>query len=148
MNDTSRTIRPYRAEDIEPVIDVWQRANALAHPFLSEDFVAGVHRAMRDIYLPNAETYLLEVGGTVVGFIALIGNEIGGLFLDPAMHGRGHGRALVDHAVALKGPLTVEVFRDNELGRPFYERYGFEFVGDELHEPSGHVSRKMAMPGA
>lgn len=79
MNDTSRTIRPYQAEDIEPVIDVWQRANALAHPFLSEDFVAGVHRAMRDIYLPNAETYLLEVGGNVVGFIALIGNEIGGL---------------------------------------------------------------------
>ncbi|MDO6587416.1 GNAT family N-acetyltransferase [Salipiger sp. 1_MG-2023] len=147
MNDTTRTIRPYQAEDIEAVIGVWQRANALAHPFLAADFVAEVHQAMRDIYLPNAETHVLELDGRVAGFIALIGNEIGGLFLDPALHGRGHGRALVDHAVTLKGPLTVEVFRDNMIGRPFYERYGFQCVADELHEPSGHVSRKMAMPG-
>lgn len=63
-------------------------------------------------------------------------------------HGQGHGQALVDHTVSLKGPLSVEVFRDNEIGRPFYERYGFEFVADALHAPSGHVSRKMAMPGA
>ncbi len=148
MNDTTGTIRPYLANDVEAVIDIWQRANALAHPFLSKDFVAEVNQAMRDVYLPNAETYVLEKGGNVAGFIALIGNEIGGLFLDPALHGQGHGRALVDHAVSLKGPLSVEVFRDNKIGRPFYERYGFDFVADELHAPSGQVSRKMAMPGA
>lgn len=148
MTDTTYSIRPYRAGDIETVISVWQKANALAHPFLSPDFVAEVHQAMRDVYLPNAETYVLEDDGRVVGFIALLGNEIGGLFLDPSMHGKGYGRALVDHAHALKGPLKVEVFRDNAVGRSFYERYGFEFVADELHEPSGQVNRKMAMPGA
>ena len=148
MNDTTGTIRAYLAEDVEAVIDIWQWANALAHPFLSKVFVAEVHQAMRDVYLPNAETYVLEKGGNVAGFIALIGNEIGGLFLDPALHGQGHGRALVDHAVSLKGPLSVEVFRDDKIGRPFYERYGFDFLADELHAPSDQVSRKMAMPGA
>ena len=63
-----------------------------------------------------------------------LGNEIGGLFLDPSRHGKGYGTALVDHAVALKGPLTVEVFRDNAIGRRFYEGYGFEFVADEPHD--------------
>ncbi|WP_299654086.1 GNAT family N-acetyltransferase [uncultured Tateyamaria sp.] len=148
MVDPSFSIRPYRADDTEDVIAVWQRANALAHPFLSADFVADVHKAMRDIYLPNAETYVLAVRGAVIGFVALVATDIGGLFLDPAWHGRGFGRALVDHAFALKGPLTVEVFRDNAIGRAFYERYGFVMVADALHEPSGHVSRKMAMPGA
>ena len=148
MTDAQHSIRPYRSDDVEPVIAVWQKANALAHPFLTPEFVADVHQAMRDMYLPNAETYVLEEDGTVVGFIALLGNEIGGLFLDPSLHGKGYGRALVDHAFALKGPLKVEVFCDNVVGRPFYERYGFEFVEDELHEPSGQINRKMAMPEA
>jgi len=148
MTDTAYSIRPYHADDIDAVIDVWQRANALAHPFLKSDFVAEVHKAMREVYLPKAEAYVLEEERMVLGFIALIGNEIGGLFLDPSRHGKGYGRALVDHACGLKGPLKVEVFRDNAVGRPFYERYGFEIVADEVHEPSGQVNRKMAMPGA
>lgn len=148
MTDNTISIRPYHADDTETVIAVWQKANALAHPFLTREFVAEVRQAMRDIYLPNAETYVLEEAGTVIGFIALLGNEIGGLSLDPSRHGRGYGKTLVDHAVGLKGPLKVEVFRDNAIGRPFYERYGFEFIKDEIHEPSGQVNRKMSMPGA
>ncbi|UXX84839.1 GNAT family N-acetyltransferase [Roseovarius pelagicus] len=148
MNDAIPTIRAYHADDIEPVMAAWRGANALAHPFLATDFVAEVEQAIRNIYVPQAETYVLEVDGAVVGFIALLGAEIGGLFLDPAQHGNGYGRAMVDHAVALKGPLRVDVFRDNAIGRAFYERYGFEFVADELHEPSGQMNRTMAMPGA
>ncbi len=125
----------------------WRRANALAHPFLSEAYVAQVEREVRDLYVPSAETYVVEEEGKVVGFVALLGDEIGGLFVDPSKHGRGYGKALVNHAVAIKGPLKVEVFRDNEVGRPFYERYGFRFVTEALHEPSGQIVRKMAMPG-
>lgn len=146
--DANYVIRVYEPADIEPVMAIWSEANALAHPFLKADFVAEVEQAIRQIYVPKAETYVLEEAGQIIGFIALLGNEIGGLFLDPTRHGRGYGRALVDHAVGLKGPLKVEVFRDNQIGRPFYERYGFEFVEDELHAPSGQVNRKMAMLGA
>ncbi|MEX0303614.1 MAG: GNAT family N-acetyltransferase, partial [Leisingera sp.] len=80
--------------------------------------------------------------------ISLLGNEIGGLFLDPSRHGRGYGKALTDHTFALKGPLKVDVFLSNAIGRPFYERYGFNFVEEVLHEPSGQITWKMAMPGA
>lgn len=141
------TIRRYCREDLEPVMAVWRRANALAHPFLTEDYVAHVEREAREIYVPNAETYVLQEDARVIGFIALLGNEIGGLFLDPSKHGRGYGKALVDHAVAIKGSLRVEVFRDNEIGRPFYERYGFLRVAETLHEPSGQIVHVMAMPG-
>jgi len=148
MNTKTVVIRAYRSEDLEPVMAVWKAANALAHPFLQKGFVIEVGRSIREDFLPISETYVLDDAGQMIGFIALMGNQIGGLFLDPACRGQGYGRALVDHAVGLKGPLRVEVFRDNQIGRPFYERYGFEFVEDEFHALSGQVNRKMAMPGA
>ena len=141
-------IREYTTSDTDALIAIWEKANALAHPFLAADFVAFVKDAMRNMYLPNSETWVLEEDGGPLGFIAMMGNEIGGLFLDPEHHGRGHGRAMVDHVVVLKGPLRVEVFRDNKIGRPFYERYGFDFVEEYLHDGSGAVTVKMSMPGA
>lgn len=141
-------IRAYRPADTDALIAIWEKANAMAHPFLPETFVAQVKEDMRNIYLPNAETWVLEEGGRPIGFIAMIDNEIGGLFLDPDHHGKGAGRAMVDHVVALKGPLRVEVFEENAVGRPFYERYGFAFEDEYLHEQSGRVTFKMAMPGA
>lgn len=138
-------IREYQVTDTDALIAIWEKGNALAHPFLPEAFVAQVAKDMRNIYLPNAETWVLEEDGHAIGFIALIGNEIGGLFLDPKLIGKGFGRTMVDHAFALKGPLRVEVFKDNEVGRPFYEKYGFVFNEEYLHEPSGAVTYRMAM---
>ncbi|MDU9002240.1 GNAT family N-acetyltransferase [Sedimentitalea todarodis] len=148
MKTSKTSIRAYREGDIELVMAAWRNANALAHPFLTAGFVAELEQDIRHTYVPMAETYVLEENGDVVGFIALLGNEIGGLFLDPSRHGRGYGKALVTFAVDLKGPLTVDVFRDNRIGRAFYDRVGFAFVAEELHEASGQMSRKLAMPGA
>lgn len=141
-------IRKYQTEDTDALVSVWRKANALAHSFLKDDFVAQVVEDMRNIYLPNAETWVLEDNETPVGFIALVGDEIGGLFLDPSLHGRGFGKAMADHAVALHGPLCVEVFERNEIGRRFYDRYGFVETERYLHEGSGEVTIKMAMPSS
>lgn len=139
-------IRAYEPQDTDTLISIWENANAMAHPFLPKAFVAQVKEDMRNIYLPNAETWVLEDNGQPVGFIAMIGTEIGGLFLAPAQHGKGSGRAMVDHIVALKGPLRVEVFKENAVARPFYERYGFIFEEEYLHDQSGHIAYKMSMP--
>jgi putative acetyltransferase len=139
-------IRKYKTEDTDALISVWEKGNAFAHPFLSVEFVAQVAKDMRNIYLPNAETWVLEKDEQAVGFIALLENEIGGLFLTPSLIGKGYGKTMLDHALALKGPLRVEVFKDNAVGRPFYERNGFVYEEEYLHEPSGAVTFKMAMP--
>lgn len=139
-------IRKYQTEDTEALVLIWQKANALAHSFLAEDFVAQVAQDMRNIYLPNAETWVLEENEIPVGFIALVGTEIGGLFLEPSFHGRGFGKALTDHAVTIHGPLCVEVFEKNAIGRRFYDRYGFVEAERYTHEDSGEVTIKMAMP--
>jgi len=138
-------IRKYQTKDTDALVLIWQNANALAHSFLADDFVAQVAQDMRNVYLPNAGTWVLEENETPLGFIALVGTEIGGLFLEPSFHGRGFGKALVDHAVATHGPLCVEVFEKNAIGRRFYDRYGFVETERYVYEGSGEVTIKMVM---
>lgn len=139
-------IREYKAADTDALIAIWNKSEPLAHSFLSDDIRDQVRRDMADIYLPNAETWVLESDGAPVGFIAMIDTEIGGLFLDPSHQGKGLGRRMVDHVVAIKGPLTVEVFKHNKIGLPFYERYGFVVIGEGVFDASGDATFRMAMP--
>lgn len=141
-------IREYETQDTDALIKIWESASALAHSFLPEEVTNKVRHDMRHMYLPNAETYVLEKDGKPIGFIAMVENEIGGLFLAPDQHGKGFGRKMVDYVVALRGPLTVEVFKENAVGLPFYERYGFVVTSEDVFELSGDVVFKMAMPGA
>ena len=139
-------IRAYRPDDADAVVAIWQSASALAQPFLSAEFVAHVSADILTLYLPNAETFVIEARGDAIGFIALLGQEISGLFLEPAWHGRGLGKALVDHAVARKGALHLEVFERNAIGRRFYERYGFVETGRYTHQASGEMTLQLALP--
>ena len=136
-------IRKYDKHDIEVVVSTWRRASELAHPFLTKAFLDQEDANMRNIYLAFAETWVIEIDGVVVGFIALIEDEIGGLFLDPDFHGQGLGRALVDKAVIQKGPLKVEVFKENIIGRRFYDAYGFRETEEFIHEASGQTTLRM-----
>ena len=130
-------IRKYRADDLAGLLDVWYDASKVAHPFLTRGFLEQERRNVIQEHLPIAETWVFEEEGRVVGFIALIGNEVGGIFVTPERHGQGIGRALTDHARASRSHLDVEVFEANEIGRGFYDAYGFEVVGTGVHEETG-----------
>nr|WP_321455285.1 GNAT family N-acetyltransferase [uncultured Cohaesibacter sp.] len=130
-------IRKFKSEDTDAVIAIWRAASKLAHSFLSDTFMVEAEKLTRDVYLPQAQTWVYERDGTILGFIGLIDDYIGGLFVDPAYHGEGVGRALVDKAVAEKGALVVEVFVDNPIGRRFYASYGFTGDRQVLDPHSG-----------
>jgi len=141
-------IRQFQSEDTEAVVKAWRSASELAHPFLTTAFLDQETENLRNIYLVAAEIWVTEIDGKVVGFIAMIENEIGGLFLDPSCHGQGLGRALVDKAVSEKGALTVAVFKKNSIGRRFYTAYGFHGSEEFIHEDSGEVTlRQNFTPG-
>ena len=130
-------IRPYEKRDLEDLTDTWYAASQIAHPFLAQEFFDVERHNISDIYLPMADTFVYEHEGRVVGFIALIKNEVGALFVHPEFHRHGFGRALMDHAKMLRGNLEVEVFKENRIGREFYRRYGFTFQEEHVHEETG-----------
>jgi putative acetyltransferase len=131
-------IRKYCEADLPELLDVWHEASLVAHPFLDEAFLASERRNIPELYLPNAETCVYEHEGRVVGFIAMIGNEVGAIFVQPRLHGQGIGQALMNYVRERRDGLEVQVFKRNRIGRRFYSRYGFEEVSESIHEASGH----------
>lgn len=109
---------------------------SLTH-FLEENFLAQERKNIPDLYLPNADTWVVEIGNQVVGFIALIGNEVGAIFLQPEHQGKKMGKLMMDKAQELHGDLEVEVFEKNSIGCDFYAQYGFKLMEKKIHEQTG-----------
>ena len=136
-------IRRYEARDAEQVLDAWESASRLAHDFLDDAFFREERARIRDVYLLSTETWVWEEEGRVVGFVSLLGNEVGGLFVHPNAQRRGVGRALVDRARELKGSLELDVFERNSTGRAFYARYGFVEIGRHVHPGTGETELRL-----
>jgi putative acetyltransferase len=130
-------IRQYDKSDLDAVLSSWEIATRLAHPFMTDEFIAQERINVAELYMPNTDTWVVDIDGSVEGFIALMGNEVGAIFLHPKYHGKGAGKALMDKAQELHGDLEVEVFKENSIGRKFYSQYGFEFLEEKYHEPTG-----------
>ncbi|KCZ94047.1 GNAT family N-acetyltransferase [Hyphomonas johnsonii] len=130
-------IRPYADHDTDAVVSIWRAAVARAHSFLSIPFLEMEEENVRNVYPAFADIWVLEDNAMPIGFIALVGAEVGAIFLHPDHHGKGHGRAMMDFAVARKGAVTLDVFKANAIGRAFYDRYGFTQVKEYVHEASG-----------
>jgi putative acetyltransferase len=136
-------IRHYIDSDLAEVVSSWESATRLAHPFMTEEFLAQERKNLPEVYLPNADTWVAEIDGAVVGFIALIGNEVGAIFVQPTHHGEGAGLALMNKAQEIHGELEVEVFSENTIGRRFYARFGFKQLEEKLHEATGRKLLRM-----
>lgn len=136
-------IRKHNENDLEPIMAVWVQASTLAHPFLTPEFVEKVKKDMRELYIPHSETWVYEEDEKMIGFIAMIENEIGGLFVSPTHHSKGIGTQLVNFIRSIHDQLEVEVFKKNKIGRAFYDKYGFKGMNESLHGESGQQVIRM-----
>ena len=131
-------IRPYQDHDINELLDVWYAASSLAHPFLPAAFQKQERENIRNIYIPNTRTWVYLVANELVGFISMIDNEIGAIFIKPTYHGQGIGTKMVNYVAQFHKTLEVEVFKANKIGRPFYDKYGFVYLSEYLHEATNN----------
>jgi putative acetyltransferase len=125
MNRTELEIRPYRADDNAVLTTVWLDASRIAHDFLGEAKLKEQSKLVSEIYLPQAETWVACLNGEPVGFLGLLDNYIGGLFVSPEAQGRGIGQAMIAQGLKLKGSLTLDVYARNLRTVAFYEKQGF-----------------------
>jgi putative acetyltransferase len=137
MNIKQTTIRAYGLADKQRLLDIWHRASLKAHHFLPPELLAEHKQMVGEIYLAKAETFVAIRDALPIGFIGLLGNHIGGLFVDPDCQGGGIGRLLVAHAMRLKGWLDLEVYARNEAALAFYRRLGFVETGRRPIDDNG-----------
>jgi putative acetyltransferase len=136
---TPFTIRKAAAPEQAALIDIWRRATAASHNFLSEKDMRSLVPAVVD-YLAGAhlELWLLcEEDGTTVGFMGLAAATVDSLFIVPESSRQGGGTLLISHARRLKGPLTVDVNEQNTGALRFYEQVGFHVIGRSPVDSAG-----------
>ncbi len=142
-SNLSQMIRPYDTRDMGEVLDVWYRASLIAHPFLAAEFLEQERRLIAEEYLPQSETAVYELDGRVVGFVSMVGDEVGGIFVEPGLHRQGIGRALLDHVFESRTVMELGVFEKNEAARSFYLAYGFEVVGRRVEGDTGEPELRL-----
>ncbi|MCE8013554.1 GNAT family N-acetyltransferase [Billgrantia desiderata] len=136
-------IRPATTEDIPQLVDIWLRASLLAHDFIPAGFWHERAEDMASLYLPGAETYVLEAAGRAVGFAALNDDHLEALFIDPELQSFGHGTHLMAHAMSKRERITLCVYSRNVRAVSFYRRLGFQVLEERTEPLSGEQETLM-----
>ena len=61
------TIKNYQDKDLNDLITVWDNATKLAHPFFTKKFIEQERYNIPNVYIPNADTWVVSENRKVVG---------------------------------------------------------------------------------
>jgi putative acetyltransferase len=139
-------LRPYRAEDEDAAIVLWQQTWQRAYPGI--DFAARVawwRERWRGELVPNAAVVVAEQAQALVGFVTIDAKGyLDQLVVSPDHWGSELANALVDEAKRLSPDgVTLLVNKDNARAIRFYERNGFAHAGEDVNPTSGRPVLKM-----
>lgn len=86
--------------------------------------------------MAERDVFVCEQGDRVVGTIALGGDRLRTLFVDPDLQHTGIGARLVDHleAHARKAGVRELTLSSSLTARGFYERMGYRLIALEEHD--------------
>lgn len=136
-------IRPYEDTDLKELLDVWYASTSVAHSFMDTAFLEKEKKNVRDVYIPNTKTWVYPNGYGLDGFISMIDNEVGAIFVRPEKQGKGIGKVLMDFVSQFHKTLEVEVFKENKIGRGFYDAYGFKKMKEYVHDETQQIVFRM-----
>ena len=144
-------LRPYRAEDEDAAIALWQRSWQQAYP--SIDFTARVpwwRERWRNELAPNAAIIVAEQADALIGFVTIdLKGYLDQLVVSPTHWGSELGNALLDEAKRLSPDrITLLVNTDNARAIRFYERNGFAQAGGDVNPTSGRPVLRMEWKGS
>lgn len=118
-------------DEHEFLTELWEAAVRASHGFLSEAEIQMFRPLVRDGYLPSAAWLRVarDDAGQLLGFVGVDADKVEMLFVAPACHGRGVGRALLQQAIDECGVRRVDVNEQNPGAVAFYTRMGFVLEG-------------------
>lgn len=131
------SIRPLQEADLDTVVDLWLKSSIKAHSFIEASFWEGQVNAMREVYIPSADTWVADYEGMLVGFVSLNEEMLAALFVHPFFQGNGIGKQLLKFAMEQSDSLVLSVYKENKRAMDFYRKQGFEAVQEQVDKHTG-----------
>jgi putative acetyltransferase len=143
-------LRPYRDDDEDAAIALWQQTWQRAYPEI--DFAARVswwRERWRDELVPGAAIIVAEQAGAMAGFVTIDpSGYLDQLVVAPDLWGSELADALVNEAKRLSPDrIALLVNTDNIRAIRFYERNGFAHAGEDVNSTSGRPVLRMEWKG-
>jgi ribosomal protein S18 acetylase RimI-like enzyme len=125
-------VRPYRPDDLDPVVDLWYETWHATFPDLRHHEPREAWRRRFESEIAAEErVFVVEVGRRLAGFLAVKERDGGHgyvheIFVSPEFQGRGVGSTLMGLAKDLApAGLSLHTLQRNAQAAAFYERHGF-----------------------
>ena len=131
------SIRPLQEADLDTVVDLWLKSSIKAHSFIEASFWEGQVNAMREVYIPSADTWVADYEGMLVGFVSLNEEMLAALFVHPFFQGNGVGKQLLQFAMEQSDSLVLSVYKENKRAMDFYRKQGFEAIQEQVDKHTG-----------
>lgn len=134
-------IRAFETQDLDKIMEIWLEGNLSAHPFISKTHWEQNFQLVKSI-LPNAEVYVYEDGGEILGFIGMDGEYIAGIFVSKQHRGKGIGHQLLAE-VKRRKRLSLHVYEKNTGAVAFYQAEGFYVEKSMIEKETGEQEYRM-----
>ena len=137
-------IRDFENKDMEQLLSIWLSASIEAHDFIPASFWQDKLGEMREVYVPNSQTFVFEVDQQLYGFISLLDNYIAALFVHPEKQGLGIGQELMAYIKERFKTLSLSVYSKNKKAIAFYEKQGFVVLLEQEEPHSKAMETQMS----
>ena len=129
-------IRKYIAADLNTLMDIWYKGNLEAHDFVDQSYWDKNRSFVRNA-IQQTDVYVYENDGKVVGFVAMDGDYLAGLFVHRDYRTFGFGTRLIEKIKEEYDYFTLHVFKENYGAYIFYKNRGLAIKQVEINEDLG-----------
>ena len=131
-------IRMFDACNLDQVMELWLNGNIEAHDFIPRNYWESNAPMVREQLL-QAEIYVYETDGKILGFVGLQGDYLAGIFVDRHARSMGIGGQLIHYVQKIRRTLILNVYRKNQSAMEFYLREGFSVLSEDIDEATGET---------
>lgn len=132
-------IRPIRTDEIESTVRMWRRSREAAQPWLEARMgytPANDRWFFREMLVRRCDVWVALDGERIVGLLAIAGDHVHQLYVEPADQRRGIGSALLGQAFSSSpARLMLHTHQRNAGAQRFYEHHGFREVARGVSAP-------------